>query len=294
MEGRVKDLRDKSDASPGAPSLRSLTALAIFTLFAVVGYGVFGRNPNLIPDSDFSRQFFGVSFKLFTRGQIVVAGVTLAWFLTKYASWRWIPAFFAVAGASFLSEHVGTGYGFPFGGYEYTGLLGFKVGGRVPALIPVSWFLMTLPSWILARGVFPNRNGWVGRVLFGAYLLTAWDLSLDPAMSYLTPYWVWENPGPFYGMPWVNLAGWMGTGVVLMGLLEMLGARKWTSSLDDTWMAAFYGVNLALPAGMLIAAGVWFPVLATALAFVTPFAFHRAWTGTWLRRGRSMAGEGQS
>jgi putative membrane protein len=263
------------------PALASLIGLGLFTLAAVAGYGIFGLNPGLIPDSDFSRRFFGASFKLFARGHIIVAGVTLAWFLGRQAGGRWIPAFLAVAAASFLSEHIGTGYGFPFGGYEYTGLLGYKLGGRVPALIPISWFLMALPSWVMARGVFPSRAGWFGRVLFGSYLLTAWDLALDPAMSFLVPYWRWENPGPYYGMPWVNLAGWIGTGIVLMGIIEILGARTWASTLDHRWVTAFYVLNLALPAGMLAAAGLWFPVLATGIAVGTPFVFARAWSGRW-------------
>jgi putative membrane protein len=278
----------------GKRSLSGLTFLGLFTLVAVAGYGVFGLHPNLIPDSDFSRRFFGASFTLFARGHIVVAGLTLAWFLTREVSWRWIPALLAVAVASFLSEHIGTGYGFPFGGYEYTGLLGYKLGGRVPALIPASWFLMALPSWVLARTVFPTSGGSIWRIAFGAYLLTAWDLVLDPAMSFLVPYWTWASPGPFYGMPWVNLAGWLGTGMVLMFLLEVFGARSWARDLSTNWLWAFYGVNLALPAGMLLAAGVWFPVLVAGIAVGAPFALARALPGRGFLASGVHAGEGAS
>ena len=151
---------------------------------------------------------------------------------------------------SAAGEFVGTGYGIPFGGYEYTHLLGYKLGGRVPAVIPISWFLMALPSWVLAREMFPGKERWAARAVLGAYLLTAWDLALDPAMSFLTPYWRWEESGPFYGMPWVNLAGWMGTGVVLMVTMEILGARRWASRLSTPWMTAYYAVVLLMPLGM--------------------------------------------
>jgi putative membrane protein len=100
----------------------------------------------------------------------------------------------------------------------------------------------------------------------GAYLLTAWDLALDPAMSYLTPYWVWEDSGPFYGMPWVNLAGWMGTGIVLMAILEALGSRRWGTRLPLSWLTAYYAVVLLMPLGMVLAAGLWWSVLAVAAA----------------------------
>ncbi len=247
-----------------------LIFLALFTLVAVLGYGVFALNPGLIPDSDSARRFYGASFPLFARLHIVLTGVALAVPLFRKAGIRWLPALLAVFAVSFLSEFAGTGYGFPFGRYEYTGLLGYRLGGRVPALIPLSWFFMALPSWILARALFPGRSGIWGRVLLGAYLLTAWDLALDPAMSYLTPYWIWESTGPFYGMPWVNLLGWMGTGMVLMGLLEILGAGRWSKGISARWSLAYYAVVLFMPLGMVVAAGLWWALFATLLALALP------------------------
>jgi putative membrane protein len=89
-------------------------------------------------------------------------------------------------------------------------------------------------------------------------------------MSYLTPYWVWKNPGPFFGMPWVNLAGWMGTGLVLMGILEALKVDRWTSALDARWILAYYLAVLLMPAGMLAAAGIWTPIVVTGIALILP------------------------
>jgi putative membrane protein len=247
-----------------------LLALFVFTASAILGYWTFGLHPNLIPDNDFARSFYGLSYKMFARGQIVVAALVLAIKMFRHSDLRWLGGFAAVALISFLSEHIGTGYGFPFGGYEYTGLLGPTIGGRVPFVIPISWFLMTLPSWVLASMLFPGRRALFPRLVLAAYLLTAWDLALDPAMSFLTPYWVWENPGPFYGMPWVNLAGWMGTGLVLMAALELLRAREWTARLDVRWVLAYYLTVLLMPVGMLAASGVWVPVLVTGLALMIP------------------------
>jgi len=246
--------------------------LAVFTVVAIAGYGVFALNPALIPDSDSARRFYGLSFRLFARIHIILSALVLAVPLIRQAGLRWVPALVAVFLVSFLSEYVGTGYGFPFGGYEYTGLLGIKLGGRVPAVIPLSWFLMALPSWAMAYTVFPDRARRTGRILMGAYLLTAWDLALDPAMSYLTPYWVWEESGPFYGMPWVNLAGWMGTGMVLMVLFEALGSRNWVPALSLRWLMAYYGIVLLMPLGMVVAAGLWWALLATAAALSLAWA----------------------
>jgi putative membrane protein len=94
-------------------------------------------------------------------------------------------------------------------------------------------------------------------------------------MSFLTPYWVWERDGPFYGMPWSNLAGWMGTGVVLMGLLEALGARRWASRLSLPWLTSYYGLVLLMPLGMVVAAGLWMALLATVAALLIPYGLFR-------------------
>jgi uncharacterized membrane protein len=257
-----------------SPEWVGLGVLAAFTVTAILGYGVFARNPNLIPDSDSARRFYGLSFQLFARIHIVLAGMVLLIPLLRRARLTWVPAFLAVCLVSFLSEFVGTGYGFPFGGYEYTALLGPKLGGRVPAVIPLSWFLMALPSWAMANAVFSGASQRLGRIILGAYLLTAWDLALDPAMSYLTPYWVWKDPGPFYGMPLVNLLGWLGTGMVLMGLMEGFGARRWGPRLPLPWLISYFGVVLFMPVGMIAAAGLWWAVLATLVALALAWGLH--------------------
>jgi putative membrane protein len=275
------------------PEWLGLGALFLFTAAAVLGYGVFALHPHLIPDSEGVRAFYGQSFKLFARAHILAGALVLVLPLVLRVGLRWLPAFGAVAGVSFLSEYLGTGYGFPFGSYEYTGLLGYKLGGRVPFLIPVSWFLMALPSWVLAAAFFPSRpsgggaaeGGFWGRVLLGGYFLTVWDLALDPAMSFLTPYWTWEATGPYFGMPWVNLAGWMGTAIVLMVLLEYLGVRRWALHLSFPWYATYYGLVLLMPLGMVAAAGLWTAVLATAGALLLPWAV-RSFAGTRMGRGQ--------
>lgn len=256
------------------PEWGGLGLFLLFTFAAVLGYGVFALNPSLIPDSDSARKFYGLSFRLFAQAHIVVGTVVLGLVLVLRTGVRWVPAFLAVFLVSFLSEFLGTGYGFPFGSYEYTGLLGYKLGGRVPFLIPVSWFLMALPSWAVAHVVFPGAGGLWGRVLLGAYLLTVWDLVLDPAMSYLTPYWVWESTGPFYGMPWVNLAGWLGTGIVLMLLLEWLGARSWSGRISLPWLASYYAVSFLMPLGMVLAAGLWTAVIVSLAALLLPWLLY--------------------
>lgn len=261
----------------GAPERWALLGFLAFTLVAVAGYWSFGLNPERLPQTPWAIGIYQRSFPLFARVQIVLSAVVLTVALFRHARLRWLPALGAVYLLSFTAEHVGTGYGIPFSGYGYTGLLGPKLLGRVPYVIPLSWFLMAAPAWILARRTFPEPGRHLlPRLLFATFLLVLWDLALDPAMSFLTPYWVWETPGAFYGMPWVNLAGWALTGIVLMAALEFLQRRLgWAGTLPERWAAGYYLVVLLMPLGMITAAGLWGAVGATVGALAVAWGIHR-------------------
>jgi uncharacterized membrane protein len=170
------------------------------------------------------------------------------------------------------AELLGTGTGWPFGGYSYTDGLGFKILGRVPYSVPLSWFYMGFASYLLAVTIAGPRNPryrtW-GAVLLGAWLLMAWDLSLDPAMadaSMPIRFWNWHETGLYFGMPLRNLAGWFGTGLLFIGLSRAF----WRSAPDPkripTWLPfAVYAVNVLWAAALSLSASLW---LAAAAAIV--------------------------
>lgn len=256
--------------SSSAPSLSArlpgagLMVLYAFTAFALFGYATFGLHPGLLARYPQFARFYGISFQFFAQAQIYLAWAVLAAVLSIYARARWVPAFCALYLLSLCSELLGTGAGIPFGEYHYTEALGARWFGAVPIVIPLSWFFMALPSYAAARAALPERP--VARVLVASLILLSWDLALDPAMSHATAYWVWGQPGAYYGMPWLNLFGWYVTGLGLMGALAALRADAWVARVPVRWMLAFYGANLLLPVGMSAAAGMWGAVAATAAA----------------------------
>jgi putative membrane protein len=243
---------------------RSYLWIVAFTVPAILGYAIYGLHPERLAGSELAMRFYPMSFQLFAQLHILVSAAVLFAVLFRRLRLSWLPALGAVALISFTAEHVGTGYGVPFGGYGYTGLLGFKVGGRVPALIPLSWFLMALPAWVMTRAAFPAAAQRGARIALGAAWLVAWDLALDPAMSYLTAYWRWEESGPYYGMPWLNLLGWFTTGVLLMGALEAVATRVRLERVGARWSLGYYLAVLTMPLGMLLAAGEWLAIGVTA------------------------------
>lgn len=258
-----------------------LWALGGFTAVALAGYGLFGVRPDrLAALPAWLAGFYGTAFRFFAQGQVWVAGAVLFTFLARRAGARWVPALLVLYGLSLASELAGTGWGIPFGAYAYSELLGARWLGRVPWVIPLSWFLMSLPSYALARVAYPGRA--VPRIVLASLLLLSWDLALDPAMSHATRYWVWGDTGPYYGMPWLNLFGWYVTGLVLMTALALLRADGWLRGLSPGWLAAYYGLNLLLPLGMCAIAGLGLAVVATLVAL--------ALGGAWVLIARAANG----
>ena len=154
--------------TPVRPAERwGLVALLGFTVLSVFGYWNFALHPERLVGMPMAASFYAISFKFFARAHIVISAVALLIILVGRSGLRWWAALGAVYVLSFLSEHVGTGYGLPFGEYAYTALLGAKLGGRVPALIPLSWFLMALPSWVLARKALPEAGQRGRRIVLG-------------------------------------------------------------------------------------------------------------------------------
>jgi putative membrane protein len=133
--------------------------------------------------------------------------------------WKITGVFFALAAAvSYLLEEIGVRTGLVYGPYHYSNMLGPKLG-HVPFLIPLAWFMMIYPAWIvtraLLRGVETNSvGGLTAQAFVAAMAMTAWDTVMDPPMS-AAGNWIWEQGGAYFGVPFHNYFGWLFTTFVV-------------------------------------------------------------------------------
>ena len=269
------------DARRQPGSIAERVALGLVYLVSVAslaGFATFSLHPELLVRAQVSAATYGRMMVLAPRAQIALAFAALALFLARRVGTRWLATFAVVYVLSLGAELAGTTVGLPFGPYSYTDGLGWKWLGHVPALIPLSWYMMALPSYAIAAWRYPSQAAVVQRVALGSFVLLSWDLALDPAMSLATKYWIWATDGPYYGMPLLNLIGWFLTGAALMVVFAALRADSWIEKLSGPWLVGFYGANLVLPVGMCIAAGMWGAVAATAAALGVAWLIARAGT----------------
>ncbi|NIP62498.1 MAG: carotenoid biosynthesis protein [Nitrosopumilaceae archaeon] len=138
-----------------------------------------------------------------------------AWYLI---GWRKTLIFFALtSGISWGYEETGVETGLIYGEYHYTDYLGQKLG-HVPLIIPLAWFMMIYPSYLIANLIFSGKpllkQDKVLQIiltsLLSATVMTAWDFVVDPYLSGPTVNaWVWEKDGAYFGIPIHNFFGWI-------------------------------------------------------------------------------------
>jgi putative membrane protein len=208
---------------------------------------------------------------------VLGAAAALAHMAARFGWGRAAAAFGLASLLALGSELLGTTTGFPFGPYTYTSLLGARILGKVPFPIPVSWAYMIYASLAILGRVLPGRDDWrtrAGWALAGGAILTAWDVAMDPAMSYVTKHWVWHVEGAFYGMPWVNWVGWYATGVIVsLVMLAVIPPSAFATRVSPSrFPLALYAANGIMPVAMCFRAGLWWAAIGGLVAMGIPLA----------------------
>lgn len=259
-------------------SLTILHGLAL--VMGLFGILVAIPHPELWAGSPSGAAFYAFAIDK-TGGASMFAGALA---MLAYGAWalgarRTLLFFCAAFALSAAAELTGTKTGWPFGGYEYTNFLGPKLLGRVPVAVPLSWFYMGFASFVLADAIAAAR-GWRARTplatLLGAWLLTAWDLVLDPSMAapqmQYIHFWIWHESGAYFGMPVRNLAGWFGTGLLFIALGRALWRESVPPSAPVRLPFAVYALNVLWSMVLSVSAGMWPTALAAIVLALAPAA----------------------
>ena len=146
-----------------------------------------------------------------TRDVLTIVGVlafSLASGLHAYialGSARFVKFAFIALITTIIVEIIGVKTGIPFGTYEYDPARLGPTVFQVPLLIPLAWFMMLYPSWLVVNHLVKAK---IPAVLLSSLLMASWDLYLDPQMVN-EGYWTWFISGaPSQEIPISNFVGW--------------------------------------------------------------------------------------
>lgn len=155
-------------------------------------------------------------------------------------------------------ETIAVKTGLPYGKFSFGDALGYKLLGTTPWPVAFAYPPLLLGAFWLARKV----TGGKGATMLTALFSVIANVVVTPALTRMQ-LWNWETPGPFYGVPIMNFAGWLITGLLGALVLSALwGETKTRRSLGYSLFAIVWfwaGVNLGLqqwlPGGIGIAIG---------------------------------------
>lgn len=164
---------------------------------------------------------------------------------------------------AYVIETVGVVTSFPYGEFRYSDVLGPKVLGVVPYLLPMTYLPFVIGAVAASWGRW-STWGRVFNVLGAALLLTLIDGVLDPSAVALG-FWDYEAGGFYYGVPAGNYLGWLLSGAIAAAIALAVG--RWRkpplpSLLDSAIIYAAFLTGVAvfavLPVPALLGAGLFF------------------------------------
>jgi len=230
----------------------------------------------LFPASYLAYVIINSTFNLVASGPSAAVTVTLlAGFAVCHGRRQYeLKELAAFAGIVFVVssvyENLSILTGFPFGLYHYSEILGLKLF-HVPILIAPAYLAAGYLAWTLAAvllGSFggPRNSGDLYRQsIVASFILTMWDLTLDPVAATIQRQWIWHQGGSYFGVPVVNFAGWLLcalTMFVCFSLYLVRGPTKTTSSLRSGQPRAYWYQATAMYAVL----GLIRPILALTVS----------------------------
>ncbi len=221
---------DSSTALKNAPLTLLWAVYTVFLVGGIMSHVLYGGVP--------ANMVWAAPFFLALASAIAIVSIP---------PW-WMPLLTAAA-IGFLAELIGVKTGFPFGHYQYTGILHPLVFG-VPVVVAGAW--MVLFAYVSQMRVHPAQ---------AALWMAAIDLVIDPLAAHDLGYWEWLQDGPYYGIPTVNFAGWFGVSLIIFYVLARFPAPRSSSvamlgrtiifffaaiaAAHHYFLPAFFGVALA-------------------------------------------------
>ncbi|MGB9118189.1 carotenoid biosynthesis protein [Bradyrhizobium sp.] len=187
-------------------------------------------------------------------------------------SWKDALVLLAICVAiTFAMENIGAATGFPFGHYHFEVGSNLPHVGAIPVIVGPLWFGMGYFSWVVAGTLLGGAQGRLNRKLeltalpiVAAFVMTQWDVVMDPPVSTISKAWIWHDGGAHFGVPLSNYLGWLLTSWLFYQAFALYLSRRRYVSVQS----AEQGRALRLVAILLY--------LGSGLTHVTPFVMDQS------------------
>ena len=161
-----------------------------------------------------------------------------------------------IALVAIIVENLAIITGFPYGHFSYGNMLGWKIL-HVPATL-----ILTFPPLVIGSGYIANKISErygiyrkFHKIMIATFVLVALDLVLDPGAT-LLGFWTWNNPGIYYGVPFINFGGWILTGIITTSIF-ILGSKFKSSEEKGAYsyyLSLIFWTSIAVATLMIIPA----------------------------------------
>ncbi|MGL4820162.1 MAG: carotenoid biosynthesis protein [Bacilli bacterium] len=226
----------------------------LFLFWYVVGLVLVGFD--LLPSSmNWANTFF-----------LALAGTMGAfYFVEKYG--RRIGSFLTgwIFIISMCAEYAGAKHNFLFGSYDYTDQFVPLVWG-VPLAIGFAWVFVIAGSHAIGNRVFPDAPWSAVGIAVG--LPVALDLVLDPVSFVAKNYWIWDQGGLYYNIPFQNFFGWFVLSAFFMVVLPILPKRRKASNEWQQRMIVVYLLVLGMFTMLAFVNALWLAGLIGVMTIV--------------------------
>ncbi|OGL78699.1 hypothetical protein A3E39_04850 [Candidatus Uhrbacteria bacterium RIFCSPHIGHO2_12_FULL_60_25] len=199
-----------------------------------------------------------------TLAALLFAIVTLDVWRTAYGWSRALGAFVTVVILECVSIGASLYFGWPFGRFQYTGLLGWEILGLVPWTVPVVWTFILAASLALTRPMSlptnqKDRYSQTFSWCFDAALFsTLLDAAIEPVAARVGLK-IFAVQAGFQGVPYQHMLGWF-----IVSFLCCAAILAWTRGVMLQG-----GLARPFTIGTLLLLAFWF---ALALKFNLPLA----------------------
>lgn len=199
--------------------------------------------------------------------QIVLLCLAFASFYLLYKSTNIklaIIIFLVIGIYGLLIETISIKTGFPYSRFNYSDMMGYKVADIVPYTIFLIWPTLVISAYSLSE--FISKKG-ISKIVITTLLLLLLDLVFDPVATELG-FWIWEEPGLYYGVPFLNFIGWIFSALISASFAYFILAKN---LIENKYLILIYIGNLLLWTFLSIRLGIYIPIIISILIFVVLF-----------------------